>query len=105
MFIGLTGGIGCGKSTAAGFFKSHGFVVIDSDVLAHQALNEPNTLSQLKSRWGSACIRSDGTADRSWIGKKVFADQSEQLFGIDYPPTNRCSSSRSFVGQVKAHSF
>ncbi len=80
MVIGLTGGIGCGKSTAAGFFKSHGFVVIDSDVLAHQALNESNTLAQLKSRWGSACIQNDGTADREWIGKKVFSDPSEKTF-------------------------
>ena len=80
MVIGLTGGIGCGKSTAAGFFKSHGFVVIDSDVLAHQALNEPSTLSQLKSRWGSACIQNDGTANRDWIGKKVFSDLAEKSF-------------------------
>ena len=80
MVIGLTGGIGCGKSTAASFFKSHGFVVIDSDVLAHQALNESNTLTQLKSRWGSACIQNDGTADREWIGKKVFSDPSEKTF-------------------------
>jgi dephospho-CoA kinase len=80
MVIGLTGGIGCGKSTAARFFKSHGFVVIDSDVLAHQALNEPKTLAQLKSRWGSACIQNDGTANREWIGKKVFSDRAEKVF-------------------------
>ncbi len=80
MVIGLTGGIGCGKSTVAGFFKSHGFVVIDSDILAHQALNESQTLAQLKSRWGSACIQNDGTADRDWIGKKVFSDLAEKNF-------------------------
>ena len=80
MVIGLTGGIGCGKSTAAGFFKSHGFVVIDSDVLAHRALNESKTLAQLKSRWGSACIQNDGTANRDWIGKKVFSDPAEKIF-------------------------
>ena len=80
MVIGLTGGIGCGKSTAAGFFKSHGFAVIDSDALAHQALNESKTLAQLKSRWGSACIQNDGTANREWIGKKVFSDSAEKSF-------------------------
>ena len=80
MVIGLTGGIGCGKSTAAAFFKFHGFVVIDSDVLAHQALNESKTLAQLKSRWGSACIQNDGTANRDWIGKKVFSDPAEKSF-------------------------
>jgi len=80
MVIGLTGGIGCGKSSAAAFFKSHGFVVIDSDVLAHQALNESSTLAQLKSRWGSACIQNDGTANRDWIGKKIFSDLTEKTF-------------------------
>jgi dephospho-CoA kinase len=80
MVIGLTGGIACGKSTVADFFKSHGFIVIDSDVLAHQALNESDTLAQLKSRWGSACLQNDGTADGSWIGKKYFPIQSRKLF-------------------------
>jgi dephospho-CoA kinase len=80
MVIGLTGGIGCGKSTAAAFFKSHGFTVIYSDVLAHQALNESSTLAQLKVRWGSACIQNDGTANRDWIGKKIFSDLTEKAF-------------------------
>lgn len=80
MVIGLTGGIGCGKSTAAAFFKSHGFVIIDSDALAHQALNEPKTLAQLNLRWGPNCILSDGTANREWIGKKVFSDLAEKTF-------------------------
>lgn len=80
MVIGLTGGIGCGKSTAAAFFKSHGFTVIYSDVLAHQALNESSTLAQLKVRWGSACIHNDGTANRDWIGKKIFSDLTEKAF-------------------------
>ena len=108
MVIGLTGGIGCGKSTAADFFKSHGFVVIDSDALAHQALNESKTLAQLKSRWGSACIQNDGTADRDWIGKKVFSDPVEKSFleSITHPriaalrQEAMVDSSRSYILEI-----
>ncbi|NBX01322.1 dephospho-CoA kinase, partial [bacterium] len=47
MVIGLTGGIGCGKSAVATLLKEQGFVVIDSDQLSHQALNEPDVIAQL----------------------------------------------------------
>jgi dephospho-CoA kinase len=108
MVIGLTGGIGCGKSTAAGFFRSHGFVVIDSDVLAHQALNESKTLTQLKSHWGSACIQNDGTADRDWIGKKVFSEPAEKVFleSITHPriaalrQETMADSSKSYILEI-----
>lgn len=108
MVIGLTGGIGCGKSTAAAFFKSHGFVVIDSDALAHQALNEPRTLAQLKSRWGSECIQNDGTANRVWIGKKVFSDPAEKDFleSITHPRIAQlrkeamADSSKSYILEI-----
>lgn len=80
MVIGLTGGIGCGKTAAARFFEPSGFVVVEADQLARQALEEPASLVAIQARWGKECLRSDGSPNREWIGRKVFADATERSF-------------------------
>lgn len=80
MVIGLTGGIGCGKSAAAACFARHGFVVVDADALAREVLGSPGCLAQLQARWGRGCLRADGSPDRAWIAAKVFAEPAELAF-------------------------
>jgi len=80
MVIGLTGGIGCGKSTAAACFAGFGFRVVDADQLARQVLESPACVARLRERWGVACLDSRGDPDRKWIGAKVFADPAERTF-------------------------
>lgn len=80
MVIGLTGGIGCGKSAAAACFVELGFVHVDADALAHQALRRPEVVEALKARWGEACLAPDGTPLRSWIAEKAFGDRVELEF-------------------------
>ena len=80
MVIGLTGGIGCGKSAAAIFFAEAGFQVIDVDQLARQVLASPECVAQLRGRWGDACLLASGQPDRAWIGAKVFASASDLAF-------------------------
>ncbi len=91
MVIGLTGGIGCGKSTAAACFADLGFVVIDADRLARQVLESPVCVSQLRDRWGAACLDAQGVPDRRWIGAKVFADPIERAFleSVTHPEVAR----------------
>jgi dephospho-CoA kinase len=91
MVIGLTGGIGCGKSTAAACFAELGFVVIDADRLARQVLESPVCVSQLRDRWGPACLDAQGVPDRRWIGAKVFADPVERAFleSVTHPEVAR----------------
>jgi dephospho-CoA kinase len=80
MVIGLTGGIGCGKSAAAAFFAELGFQVIDADKLARQVLESPGGVAQLQARWGRACLDSEGLPNRVWIAAKVFSDPVERDF-------------------------
>ncbi len=80
MVIGLTGGIGCGKSAAAAFFAQAGYRVVDTDQLARQVLSSPACIEKLLGRWGRDCLGSDGLPARSWIAAKVFADEAERLF-------------------------
>ena len=91
MVIGLTGGIGCGKSAAAACFAEFGFNVVDADLLARQVLESSASVSQLRARWGDACLGSDGRPDRRWIATKVFDDSGELAFleGLTHPEVAR----------------
>jgi dephospho-CoA kinase len=73
--IGLTGGIGSGKSTVAARFAELGALVIDADVLAREVV-EPGTpgLSAVVSRFGDGVLRPDGSLDRPALAKLVFDD-------------------------------
>ena len=91
MVIGLTGGIGCGKSAAAACFAEFGFNVVDADQLARQVLESAPCVSQLRARWGDACLGPDGLPDRRWIAEKVFADTAQLAFleGLTHPEVAR----------------
>jgi dephospho-CoA kinase len=91
MVIGLTGGIGCGKSTAAAYFAESGFKVVDADQLARQVLESHVCVSQLRDRWGAACLDARGVPDRRWISAKVFADPAELAFleSVTHPEVAR----------------
>lgn len=80
MVIGLTGGIGCGKSAAAACFAELGFVHVDADAQARQALSRPEVVAAMRARWGDACLGTDGSPDRAWIAEKVFDDRAELEF-------------------------
>ena len=74
--IGLTGPIGCGKSTVAGWLGEHpGVVVIDADVVAREVVEpgEP-ALAAVFARFGEDLRRDDGSLDRAALGRIVFAD-------------------------------
>ncbi|NNM87588.1 MAG: dephospho-CoA kinase [Phycisphaerae bacterium] len=86
--IGLTGAIGSGKTCMAREFGRLGCLVIDSDDLAHQALNQPTVKTQLGQWWGAAIFDSStGQVDRSAVGRLVFADAAEmaRLTALLYP--------------------
>ena len=91
MVIGLTGGIGCGKSAAATCFAEFGLNVVDADQLARQVLESAACVSQLRVRWGDVCLGPEGRPDRRWIAAKVFADPAELSFleGLTHPEVAR----------------
>ncbi len=89
MIVGLTGGIGCGKSTAAGLFERHGFRRLDSDALVRdRILTSPAVKSALRERFGSTVLRADGSVDRSAVAKRVFAGDADLawLEELVHPP-------------------
>ena len=73
--VGLTGGIGCGKSSTSQFFSDLGIDVIDTDVIARQ-LTQPNgsAISLIQNTFGSSVITADGALDRNKMRDLVFAN-------------------------------
>ena len=73
--IGLTGGIGSGKSTVASQFAGLGAVVIDADAVAREVI-EPGTAGfrRVVDRFGPGILRPDGAVDRPKLARQVFAD-------------------------------
>lgn len=75
MLVGLTGGIGSGKSLVAELLAAHGATIIDADVLAREVV-APRTpgLAAVRERFGAGVLRADGSLDRGTLGRIVFGD-------------------------------
>jgi dephospho-CoA kinase len=79
MIIGLTGGIGSGKSAVANFFQDEGITVIDADELAREVIdkNSPGYKS-IVDYFGSKIIDSNGLIDRAFLRKEAFDDDKKK---------------------------
>ena len=104
--IGLTGGIGSGKSTVARRFAALGALVVDTDALAH-ALTAPGgaALPAIAAAFGDAMIGPDGAMDRARMRALVFGQpaERERLEAILHPmigEATRAQASRASAGQA-----
>ena len=75
-FVGLTGGIGAGKSEALAAFERRGVPVLSTDEVAHDILDDDQVRTALVERWGEE-IAPGGAVDRDRVGEIVFADRDE----------------------------
>ena len=86
--IGLTGGIGSGKTTVADMFAARGVPVIDTDLIAHQ-ITAPGGLAMplIESAFGPQYVAADGSLDRARMRTRVFGDGAAkaQLESITHP--------------------
>jgi len=98
--IGLTGGIGSGKSTVADLLAAHGAVIVDADRIAREVV-EPGspTLARLVERFGSEILGADGSLDRPALARIAFASEEarKDLEGITHPAIGE-----EFLRQVQA---
>lgn len=75
LIVGLTGGMGCGKSTAAALFAELGFRRLDADRTVHEVLlPSAEVVTALRERFGDEIVRADGAVDRAKLGAVVFGD-------------------------------
>jgi len=77
LLVGLTGGIGSGKSSAARMLADRGAVVLDADVLAREAIvNGTPGHAEVVERFGKEILREDGEIDRPALADRIFASPS-----------------------------
>ena len=88
VMIGLTGGIGSGKSTVAAALARRGAIVVDADAIAREVV-EPGTptLQALVDRFGADILAADGSLDRPKLAERAFAtdDDRKALDAITHP--------------------
>lgn len=88
LLIGLTGGIGSGKSTVSGLLAERGAVILDADAIVHelQAPGQP-VFSAMVDAFGEEIVAEDGTLDRQAVADRVFgdADALKLLNGLVHP--------------------
>jgi dephospho-CoA kinase len=102
--IGLTGGIGSGKSAAAGFLKGLGAEVIDLDEVGHQALEKGGgAYEKVVKEFGTGVLDDAGVIDRARLGDVVFKDKEalKRLTEIIHPVIDRIVAQKVSESQLK----
>jgi dephospho-CoA kinase len=86
--VGLTGGIGSGKSTVADLLTERGAVVIDADLIAREIVERPEVLAALAEKFGAEILAADGTLDRAALAQRAFVTDElrKELEAITHPP-------------------
>ncbi|PID54855.1 MAG: dephospho-CoA kinase [Gammaproteobacteria bacterium] len=90
--VGLTGGIGSGKSAASDYFATKGITVVDADVVARDIVQAGTAaLAAIAQRYGKDILLDDGALNRAELRSIVFADARERqwLEGLTHPLINR----------------
>ena len=99
--VGLTGGVGSGKSTIATMLSEHGAAVVDADTIAHELTSKGGAaIAALRESFGSEAIAADGSLDRSGMRARVFSDPvaRSQLESLLHPMIR--NAMREFGGKV-----
>ncbi|MCJ7438357.1 MAG: dephospho-CoA kinase [Acidimicrobiia bacterium] len=100
LLVGLTGGIGSGKSTVADLLVRRGAVVVDADAVARSVVERGMpALAALVERFGEAVLGADGALDRPKLAELAFADEQSRkdLEAITHPAINT-----EFLSQMQA---
>ena len=90
--IGITGGIGCGKTTATDYLAEQGYVVADADVESRALTAEGgDALPKIREKFGDAVFDENGALNRAALSELVFADREKRLVleGIIHPMVQR----------------
>ncbi|MBW4966879.1 dephospho-CoA kinase [Pseudoalteromonas sp. CR1] len=77
--LGLTGGIGCGKTAVSNMFEQLGITIVDADIIARQVVKpKSDGLNAIVSKFGQGILLSDGTLNRSALRERIFTNNADK---------------------------
>lgn len=79
LVLGLTGNIGCGKSSVSTIFMENNIKVVDADIVARQIFDDKNLLNEVFSTFGKSIKNQDGSLNRRALGNIVFNDDEKLI--------------------------
>lgn len=79
-FVGLTGGLGAGKSTALAALASLGAAVLSTDAVVHELYDEPDLRAAVVERFGEQVLGGNGSIDRAAVARVAFGDPGERAW-------------------------
>ena len=79
LVLGLTGNIGCGKSSVSTIFMENNIKVVDADIVARQIFDDKNLLNEVFSTFGESIKNQDGSVNRRALGNIVFNDDEKLI--------------------------
>ena len=87
LVVGLTGNIGCGKSSLSDIFRAEGIKIIDADIIARQIYDDEKLLRKVYETFGNVIKNEDGSLNRKALGRIVFSDDEKliQLNKLTHP--------------------
>jgi dephospho-CoA kinase len=106
--LGLTGGIGMGKSVVGSVFSELNIPIIDTDIIARRIVETDSEICrEMARRFGASIFNEDGTLDRQALGRVVFADKAKLrvLESILHPPIRRHWKKEVELWQLKGEAF
>lgn len=106
LVIGLAGGSGSGKGTAAEIFASYGILPIDTDKVYHRLTNAPSEcLRELTGEFGTAILTSDGVLDRARLAELVFGSEEKRKRLNLISHRHILGTVREIIGKAKAQGY
>lgn len=77
--LGLTGGIGCGKTAVSNMFEQLGITIVDADIIARQVVKpKSDGLNAIVRKFGQSILLSDGTLNRSALRERIFTNSADK---------------------------
>ena len=81
LIVGITGGIGSGKSTVSKLFKEHGFEIIDADDISREVVKPGSSiLDKIVQHFGKGMLNPDGSLNRKKLATVVFSNKRERIY-------------------------
>ncbi len=103
LVVGLTGNIGCGKSSLSEILRQNSIDVIDADIISREIMDNKSLLTEIFNSFGEQIKREDGSLDRKKLGSIVFANDEKliKLNNITHPAIKKEIKKR--IEDIKAN--